>query len=736
MTPPNPPLSPRELFQIGRRRKLALLLPALAGAALAWLVQAQMAPRYVSEASIVLNLRTTKVIEAPSVMSALPLDTATLRTEMDVIRSRLIAGRVASKLGLADHPEFLEQHAAETPLTTLLEEVKTATAVWLGGSAVADPASPAIDAANATTMSEEDRRQELVDLLAEGVSVNNDGQSYTLHVRFASASPEWTATIVNAFADEYLEYQRDVKAEATREATTWLSRRLGTLRQQLESADHSVQLFRQEAGLFDATQATLARQRLHEFTAELTQLEREELKVDARLRTAHALSRAGGLRSYPEILHSPLIATLAQQQMTLQNRRMELLQTLGSNHPALLEIEAQLESLGVELQEQVASVVRSIEHERDIIQVRKTDLLAAIADAERQVAASTEAEVRLHQLEREADADRALYESLLSRLKQLAEQEEFQEADAWIISEGQVPWLPYYPRTLPIVLLGTIGGGLASLLLVLLREHLDQRLRSITDLESLTGLPVLGCVPSVRARRSKVEDYILRHPSSAYAEAIRATSMAIRFGSPRRSAQIISVTSALSGEGKTTFCIAMARALAAEGHRVLVIDADLRRPLVGKLLGDTTGGQLLRLLKGELSLSQATSLDQKSRAHYLGAPCVAANPMSLLASNSLDQALAAARACYDVVIIDTPPVTVASEAALVARKADASLLCVRYGQSAADQLHGALRLLALCGVQLVGIIFCRVNPRQQAIYAPRSTLPALFHGPERSVPSI
>jgi capsular exopolysaccharide synthesis family protein len=247
---------------------------------------------------------------------------------------------------------------------------------------------------------------------------------------------------------------------------------------------------------------------------------------------------------------------------------------------------------------------------------------------------------------------------------------------------------------------------------------LDQRLHSVGQVEEATGLPVLAMLPALpRHHLARPEEYILRRPRSLFNEALRTTWAAISLSQDELPGNVIVITSSVPAEGKTAFCLSLARSLASDGHRVLLIDGDLRRPGVAGCFGSANDGRLADLLAGRIDLRHAIQTDHKSGAHYIAGQDYGSHPQDLLGSTRVASVLEQARSLYDIVLIDTPPILVAADAALIGRYADRCLFFIRWGGTSREHVASALSRLALYNVRVSGIVLSHVNMRKHASYA-------------------
>jgi succinoglycan biosynthesis transport protein ExoP len=261
-------------------------------------------------------------------------------------------------------------------------------------------------------------------------------------------------------------------------------------------------------------------------------------------------------------------------------------------------------------------------------------------------------------------------------------------------------------------------GGLAGVALAFGRQLFDQRLRSVGEVELATGLPVIALVPSLpRLRFSAPHDYVLQHPRSLFNESLRTATAAIALSQRTRASQVILITSAIPGEGKTAFCLSLARSIAADGQKALLIDADLRRPGVARAFGSGDGTHLAQVLRGQVDPFGVVQTDCKSGADYIIAKEDISNPQDLLNSDRMAGLISEARVAYDMIIIDAPPILVSADAAVISQHVDHCLFVIRWGSTMRSYVASALRRLALYNVAVSGVVLSNVNTRLHAQYA-------------------
>lgn len=712
----------RQMFEVVRRRKLTLLTSVLIGSVAAWLIYSQLTPRYEAEATVALSLRNQKVVDVNEVMSDLPREQTMVRTEMEVVRSRSMAERVVDRLHLTERPDFLERHMVERPLSTAIGQFKEAVGSWISSyRGLPEPAK-----AEAASKAE-DPAQHLVDIIQDGVSVTNDGQSFTLNIRFVSPDPNYAAEIANAYAESYLTYQVDLKNAATREAHRWLKTRIDELASQLNTADAKSSELKQKVGIVDADGQTTASLELQQLNQQLVAADAHRIEVNSRLAAARNASEGRGGDASPESLNSQVVVNLRQQLAAARSREAGMAAKLGTGHPQYISARDDRISLEREIAAQTGRIMQGIANEAHAADVQVASLKAAMDDARKRMAESMDWALQLRQLDRDMAAGKELHENYLLRMKQLDEQEQLQVADASIISRAQAPLIPTYPSAKAIALLGIVGGLSVGGFIAFVRERLDDGVYSADEIERLTALPVLGLLPSLpRGRRG--ERLLAPQRRSAFAEALRVTGYAVSFMGPavrsssralvqgnyrrQQAPQVIAVTSAGAGEGKTTFCAAISRHFALHGRRVLLVSADVRRPRMPLGNVDPAAPDLTDVVEGRATLKEAVGQDVWSSAHYLAPKRPMQDGDRPLSLEAIQRLLGDARQIYDVIVVDTPPVNVVSDTVLVAREADACLFFVRWGRTQKGAMLQGLRMLALCGVRMTGVVLAGIERRR------------------------
>ena len=704
------------------RRKWCIAVPVVLAAVGCWLVATSLPPVFSAQAVLVLDTRDFEVVQIDTVVSRLPRDDATLRSQLDLITSRSMAERVVDRLDLTQTDYLKDVMASEPVWHTVVERLAAPLA------SIAPSVHVVILRLLETEMppSGPPSRIDAAEYLLNGLQVSNDGRSYTIFIRFTSPDQVYSALIANAFAEEYLAYQIDIKATAAEDAAAWLSDRVAELRVILAESEQAVETYRHEIGLLEVYGEPLEDNRLTIMDQQMIEARAERIAAEARLQTARDVLLTGGnLGSVGEIMNAQFLSALRQQEGQLRADIADASSQFGERHPRVVALSESLAEVESQIADETALILRNLTDRVNVARAREADLQQAVTEREQQHWSASGSAVRLRQLIREADANRAIYETFINRYKEMIEQVDLQRPEGQIISWALPPTKPDRSTLLPILLIGSFGGLLCGLALGVARDRLDQSVRRVEDAETCTRLPVLGLVPALTTSwHRQPETYVVRHPNSRLGEALRASLIAMVQSSGGMSAggsvrpHVMMVTSAVPREGKTSYCLSLARLAAADGQRVLLIDADLRVSRLSRRLGtpSTPPGDLIDLLTGAKPFNEVVQTDALSGAQFLSGRPGFPKPHVVLAAPAFQHLIHFAATRYDLVIIDTPPILSATDAAIVGVLADVSVYIIRWGSTAREAVLAGLRRLGLCGVTLNGVVLSRVNLRRHQRY--------------------
>ena len=717
-SPGREPVALRDILAVLRRRSGWLALFAVAGLGAGAGLYAKQPRLYRAEAVMALDIRRIQGMPIDQVVTPLPQENPVLRTELDRIGSRVMAQRVLAMLA----EEGVQPFAKSSDAVSTDRDPARSRGRVASSPSDTTPVLPAQDAGGDAELAQ------LEDRLRGGLKVVNDGRSYTIYIAYIAEDPGIAARVANAYAQAYLGYQDDVQIEATRRVSDWLSDRLKVLAARLERAEQGAERYRASSGLLEIDGITLAAQRLSALNTELMAAGAAHATAEAREKTATRLAaNSDGLDSFTEVLGSPIIQQLRASQAQFERRLRVLKDTGAAQSSEIPALASELDAVRQQIAQEVDHILISLRNEIDAAGRRVASLEEELRVQQTSYGASDLARVKLEALVREANADRAVYESLLGRSKQIVDQNGLVDPGVRLISEATAPNHPVGLRLIPSLLMGLLAGAAFGLGFILVLERLDDRVRSRRAIEAATGVPVLATIPVLPWR-------LRRNPGRAATssqktlsgEAYASLQWMLRLSPATRRASVLMVTSALPREGKTTVALALARSMARAGRTVVLVDGDLHRQSVARLarLDRRPGGAargLAAFLAGDADIDAILSRDPASSLQIIAALEPSPAPQEQLGSPRLEVLIAELRRRFHVVVLDTPPVLTSSDAAQIGSHVDAILFVTRWGGTTYEAVLSALQKLALCGLRVPALVLNRVERRAHQSYeGPRS----------------
>lgn len=646
-------------------------LPLLAAAA--WIYRA--VPQYTATATVMLDPRKQFVLDAPEVLPDVAPDPEVVDTQITLIESRAVLGRAVDRIG--------------------------------------DAAVPASVAAAG--------RNRRIELLAEGFSVERAGLSSALHFNFTDENAQYAARVANVLAETYIEYQTELKQKATRDANQWLRARVAEVQKEVQAADAAVSAYRAKSGLLVAKGATSTETQLATVDAGLNDANQKLSDATARLAAAEGALKDQGNANAARVVSTPAMLQLRSQYASLLSQRAQLSTTFGAFHPQMQEIRRQIDSVQEQINAEATRAVEELRREVTLAQSKVNGLLAVRSQSRSQLAQDNAADVALTELKARADSLRQTYDGLLTRLQQTSAQESLAQVNATIISEALVPRKPSSPRV-PLIAGVAAAAGLAlGAFAVLLARLLDNTVTRPADLERLTRLPLLAMVPQLRRsdlrlpgrRRISVVELVPAKPLSLFAECFRALRVAVFDSFGRNNSLVIQFTSGTFAEGKTVCSIAFAQAAAADGKRVLLIDADVRRRSLTNYLNISAKAGLMELLAGTAELRDViVPAGAGKMPHVLPLSTSEIAPQDSFASPRFVALLEQLRKGFDIVVLDSAPVLALAESLALASRVDAVVVAVRWGKTPVSIVMKALDEIHRVGGKVAGTLLTRVDVKK------------------------
>ncbi|MDO6587027.1 polysaccharide biosynthesis tyrosine autokinase [Salipiger sp. 1_MG-2023] len=705
------------IFRILKRGWWIISATSFAGALIAAIIVLEVEPTYAAKAQILMGQSNRADGVLGALIQDLKIDDDAIAGEIAIINSGRLLSKVSERLQLETRPEFNTALRPPEPDPSLLVQLADAAVEALKRVlGVAPPDMGDAEAGGETTdpvlLAARTGREllgEEADFVGEmktNLSVRQVGNTNLVDIQFSSTDRFLASAIPNAVVDVYMDDQLDRKFEGLRRVTTGLQTRISGMRDKLEASERAVIDYRTGnlaegfggSELLTQQIGDLSR-RVNDASAEFAELQSDLAGIDSLIEREGAIAATG-------LFQSDLLDSLQNEVVSLRQRRDLLLERFGADTAQTVETVAAIDRLEATIAEEARRLRNEQAQRVDLAAARVDVLRAELRELEARAIEQAGREVRLTQLERDYQAQQAVYTTFLDKFTETSESVDLQESDSQVISYADVPTSPIAPRKSMSVALGGIGGVFAGMGIVFMMALTDNALRSAMQLRALTGGTVLV---QPRARRFMLRtanpvNHVRRQPLGPLSESIRSLRSQLLLGMPKGVGTIVTFASSESDCGKTTTSILLARSLSQMGVSCILVETDLRRPSLARRMNMTSTPDLIDVLTGKLPLDAAIRKDPDSGADVLTARSGLGDPAGLLLSESMEDLLRDLKQRYRAVILDTVPLTPVSDASPMIRAADQVVFMVRWGMDAGTVETALESLAKLDPQQMISVL--------------------------------
>lgn len=615
---------------------------------------------------------------------------------------------------------------------------------------ISAPGGPS-EAVATGTLANQKRPPELAEFLAS-LSVKRVPNSRLMDVTFESTDPQFAARIVNAHIASYIEQNFRSRYEATTQASAWLADQLSELKVKVQKSEDARIAYERQNQIWTLDdKQNIATQRLGDVNRELTQAQSERMKKES----LYQFAKAGNLDAVPQMQNNGFLNQLIAKRNDLQSQYNDAANQYGPNFPRVQRIQSQIKELDATIAKEKQNILDGLESDYREARQHENLLRQELDDQKAQANAMAEKLVEYNILKREAEANKALYDGLMTKLKEVSIQEGLKSSNIRVVDPAMVPSYPSRPAKTRNLVLAFLVGLVGGIGLAILREYLDNTVKSPDDIEHLARLPSLAVVPQFASANGNGKSRALLHgvsgnghekrielvaqhlPKSQMSEAFRALRTSILLSQADHPPQVVLVTSALPREGKTTAAANLAVTLAQLGDSTVLVDADLRKPGVGRVLNLSSNSYagLSSYLAGASSLDLVT-VPHPAIPNLAAIPTgpLPPNPADLLSSHKLADAIAELRTKFKFIVIDSPPVMAATDAVIVSVQTDGVLLVVRSGETPKEAFTRTRDLLISVKCRLLGVVLNAVDSTAPDYYYSYRYYPYSYgYGPQEGM---
>jgi succinoglycan biosynthesis transport protein ExoP len=650
---------------------------------------------YTAQATLIIDTHKVNILSQQSVIGDVPVDSATVESQVEILRSENIALKVIKDLRLTEDSEFVGSGGG------LVGNLVGLVADWIGGDG---------------QLSEYDLQRRAAANFAKALTIKRVSLTYIIEISFRAQSPQRAAQIANAVADAYIVDQLDAKYKANQRAAIWLQDRLRELRDQLSASERAVVDFKKKNNIVNSGGRLMNEQQLSELNSQLVVAQAQTAESKARLdRIEKIINTEVPDATVTDTLRSEVVTKLRQQYLELKARESDWSTRYGKDHLAAVHLRNQMFQIRRSILDELGRLAETYKSDFAIAQQRENGLRAGLGQAVTESQATNQAEITLRELESTSASYKRLYDNFLQRYMESVQQQTFPITEARVITVATPPLTKSHPKTTLILFLCGAVGLVLGLGTGKLRELSDRVFRTSEQVEGVLQTNCIGIIPTIAGegrpapkpaktdpirdgervirRSSDVYWHVIDGPFTRFAESIRSIKVAADVAGAGKASKSIGLTSALPNEGKSTIAAALALVVAQGGSRVLLVDADLRNPSLTRRLAPQATTGLLEVLGGTVSLNDAVWKDRNSGFTFL--PAVLKGRMAhtheILGAESTKAFFQKLRAHFDYVIVDLSPLAPVVDVRSATSLIDSFVFVVEWGRTKIDVVEHTLR---------------------------------------------
>lgn len=669
-----------------RRRWLVLALVTAGVFLVGAVVIFRMPPRYTATASVQIDPSRNPLISKAS-EGKMELTPEAIETEVSIITSTRLAQQVVRDLRLTQDPELANDLSGESGAT-----LSTASA----------------------------REAAIARRLLQGLSVSREKLTYLIQISYTSSSGAKSARIANAFARGYIQSKVANSTGKAGNQAEWFRRRLAELSEDARQADARVAQFRAQTGIVQGSggnnqAGTILDQQVAPLASALALAESEAAGARSSYDAARGQVGRGGIDNVAAVLNSDVVANLRTQRADVLRNMGEVEARYGERHPETIRVRDQLAKIDGQIQAEARRVLGSLQSTAVANDARAASLRSSLSRLEGQRADDTRNSVIAESLEREAAAKRALYDRMTQLSLDSTQAARVSMAQAEVVDEAQAPAAPTSPNRpllLALAAIVALGAGLGT---IAVQEMTSGGLRSVDEIEREFRLPVLAAVPLVPGNDNPA-DLLLDQPTSFFAEALRVARASVIGVRSQAAPKIIAITSALPSEGKTTTAVAFARMLATSKAKTLLIECDVRRAVVRRMVRvPLAPAGLVEVLHGEAAVDDAIVQGDMPLLDHLLVSDKYFSSENLFGEGAMQTLLDGLASRYDQIVLDLPPLLGLADGRTLAAFADTTILAVRWNATPRAAVASAINFLEMDGTRIAGILLTLVDSSAEAM---------------------
>jgi polysaccharide biosynthesis transport protein len=634
------------------------------------------------------------------------------QTQFRILQSRTLAKRTIDGMKLWDEPTLGRGPAPKPAISftalawsALYSAIDLAKSPFTGNEPTPAPERP-MPTEEIARKAETAKQSSRIDEFLGSVSILPVRNSRIVEVRYSSTDPEFASDAANALVKTYIQQNMESKFTTSKDAADFLSEKLGEQRKALEASEAALQAYKEKNGTVSVADSAsnIVVQRLSDLNTALTKAKTDRINKEALYNQLKSAEGSGALETYPAVITNEYIQKVKADLSELQKQQAQLAQRYDVRHPEMIKMRGAIESADAKLKGELAKVVESVKNEYQAALSQERSLQEALNSQKTEALSYNRKGIEYGVLTREVESNKQIYESLMQRTKETGISSDLRASNVRVVDPAEVPRSPISPNIQRDVMVSMATSLALAIGLAFGVERLDNRIRTPQEMKAHVGIPFLGMVPATAKHKGSPNPLVTNGASPNFIEAIKTVRTNVLFSTAEDGLKTLVVTSAGPSEGKSIVAANLALSLAQAGQRVLLIDADMRRPRVHEIFDVAQEPGLSNVLTANAKITETIHKSGTPGLWLLSSGHIPPNPAELLGSRRFLDLIGSLEEHFDWAIVDTPPVLAVADSTIAANEASGVLFVVGADKTTRHAARAALEQLDAAKGHLIGAV--------------------------------
>ncbi len=710
----------RDYFRIVTKRKSTILTFLVVTFVLVVIATFTATPLYLAVTQVIIEKNTSDPLSSRYQYAA--YDPEFLETQYQLIKSASVIQKVVKTLDPEKtYDTFFAQKEESTSYLHLLSSWIKRQVSGFKESIGMEPFGSVSNDTVQKTIPESLRQpltkaQKLERIIKNGISISPVANSRVVQIGFISDNPAISMRVANTVAQAYIDELVDMQMEVAGYSIGWMTKKAEVQRMKLEESEQALHDYKKQHDIITIEdRLTILPERLADLSKNLTSAQTQVKELFAVYNQVRGKTRRE-LETIPVIVENASVDNINQMILVTEQKISELSKKYGPKHPRMITASNELESLKRKKAEALNDAVKTIENAYLLARQNERDLTELFEQTKFTAAQLGEKSIQLGILTRNVETNRYLYDALVKQMKEKDITEQSQSVNVWVIEEATLPEIPAKPQKKRNLLLGLVFGLFGGVGLAFFLEYLDNTVKTPEDVEERFDIPVISTIDLLKTKDQTIVENVLNEPSSLIAESFKALRTSIFLSSADKPPRTLLVTSMIPGEGKSSVAACLCASIAQTGKRVLLIDADMRRPVQHRNFPCDTANGLSTILAGISQTADTIHPNIIENLDLIPAGPVPPNPSELLSSRKMEQLITELSSRYDMLIVDSPPLASVTDPVILSQRTDGIIIVTWAGKTTYEMLGKGLKQLSDVKAPFTGLVLNRFNAKKSGYY--------------------